>query len=258
MFFTRTILILILYVVFVTAFPPDCSNIVYGGKKYDLSGLQAQGLITAKPAGVSFYDYRFFICGPKGFTCGTNTGPDTCGVCSAWEGNWNDLYMQSCHGLYVEDSFKFREAVPDGIELLLSNGDGSSKTDLILICDPGYEGFSNVEIDNQSSYHVKITVRTKEACSIPSSGVGGLSVGSILLIVFFVGVILYIIGGVAWNKLKEKKPWSDNIELLPNFNFWKQVPGLTLDGIMFIINKIRGVDGEYGSIPERQSEMSHM
>ncbi|XP_020625256.1 cation-dependent mannose-6-phosphate receptor-like [Orbicella faveolata] len=73
-----------------------------------------------------------------------------------------------------------------------------------------------------------------DGCPLDS---GGLSAGSILLIVFFVLLIVYVIGGILINKYKfgvQSMP-----EMCPNYQFWAGVPSLIKDGIVFTCGSIK-------------------
>ena len=67
------------------------------------------------------------------------------------------------------------------------------------------------------------------------------------MIAFILGFIVYIIVGVL---IKWKKYEATGIDLIPNVDFWKDVPFLFKDGWVFTINKITcgKVCGGYSSI----------
>lgn len=77
------------------------------------------------------------------------------------------------------------------------------------------------------------------------SGKGGLSAGSIMLIIFFVCLALYLIVGIIVNILVRQK---SGIEIIPNWSFWSDVPSLIKEGFGFIIGKIRGTGGGYTTV----------
>ncbi|XP_062517613.1 cation-dependent mannose-6-phosphate receptor-like [Corticium candelabrum] len=66
-----------------------------------------------------------------------------------------------------------------------------------------------------------------------------LSVGSILLIVFFSLIFVYIIGGLLYLKFVRG---ASGIELIPNYSFWRLLPSLIKEGVIFLIGKCRGQD----------------
>jgi len=80
----------------------------------------------------------------------------------------------------------------------------------------------------------------------PSGGDGdidGMSIGSILVIAFFVLFITYFAAGIAVQKVVRKASGS---EVIPNSGFWKGMPGLILDGMKFTVKC--GRKGNYSSI----------
>merc|ERR1711871_852623 len=70
-----------------------------------------------------------------------------------------------------------------------------------------------------------------------SAGVGGLSDGSLFLILtFFVFLPLYLGGGMIYNyKVKEKR----GIEMVPNLEFWRALPGYTKVGCIYSYGKAK-------------------
>lgn len=67
----------------------------------------------------------------------------------------------------------------------------------------------------------------------PDPKKSGLSTGSILLILFFVFLILYLVGGIIYKKIVNG---AQGKELIPNIEFWTSLPGLVLDGCAFVCN----------------------
>ncbi|RMX37275.1 hypothetical protein pdam_00023102 [Pocillopora damicornis] len=88
---------------------------------------------------------------------------------------------------------------------------------------------------------VKVEFEYSGACSKGGGGGGKddepskpLSVGSIMLILFFPGVFLYCVVGVLVNKGAGKT----GKEMIPNSKFWSDLPGLIADGFSFVVAKI--------------------
>ncbi|XP_062517611.1 uncharacterized protein LOC134192870 [Corticium candelabrum] len=74
----------------------------------------------------------------------------------------------------------------------------------------------------------------------PSSSSGhGLSIGSILLIVFFSLIFVYILCGILYLKFVRG---ASGVELIPNYSFWALLPSLIKEGVVFLIGKCRGQD----------------
>lgn len=59
----------------------------------------------------------------------------------------------------------------------------------------------------------------------------GLSPGSILLIIFFVLVLIYIIGGMLYLRFAHGARGKEQI---PNYDFWEDFPLLVRDGVVFV------------------------
>jgi len=85
----------------------------------------------------------------------------------------------------------------------------------------------------------RIDVKTKYGCPTkPGSGLdgSGLSLGSILLITLLVIVVVYVVGGMAFQyRFREAR----GVDMVPNLEFWKTIPGLVKDGCIFTWAKIQ-------------------
>ncbi|XP_031551900.1 uncharacterized protein LOC116289162 [Actinia tenebrosa] len=88
---------------------------------------------------------------------------------------------------------------------------------------------------NKQECMYKLSFNSSEGCPHHRGTKGHtLSTGSILLILFFPSVFLYcVIGGLI--NAGRKKSGTD---LIPNYNFWKDLPYLVLDGFGFAISII--------------------
>jgi len=64
-------------------------------------------------------------------------------------------------------------------------------------------------------------------------GSGGLSGGGIFLILVFCLLAVYVAAGITYNVVMKK---ATGKEIIPNVEFWLSIPGLTKDGVMFIVN----------------------
>lgn len=114
-----------------------------------------------------------------------------------------------------------------------------------LICDPK-AAVPNAEIvKHENKYNLTLT--SKCACidgciNAPPSTTPGipttvspkteskLSTGSILLILFFTFLVIYVIGGILWNGYCQG---ASGMEMLPNIEFWRDFPALITDGARF-------------------------
>ena len=93
---------------------------------------------------------------------------------------------------------------------------------------------------------IRITATTAYGCSrVPSSdggdnggggGGGGVDGGAVFLIIFFVGGFLYVAVGMAWKyKRYDARGW----EMVPNREFWADLPHLIKDGLRFTYQAIQ-------------------
>ena len=71
----------------------------------------------------------------------------------------------------------------------------------------------------------------------------GLSIGSVLCILFFVGLTFYLAVGVAYRRRFRDAEWRD---VVPNKEFWKAYPGLVKDGAVFLWTSVKDARGGYG------------
>jgi len=80
---------------------------------------------------------------------------------------------------------------------------------------------------------------TLSSSSLCKGGLNGpVSGGTIVIIVIFVGALMYVGIGVAVNRFHFQK---EGIELIPNVDFWKETPGYISDGVLFTKDKIMGL-----------------
>lgn len=79
----------------------------------------------------------------------------------------------------------------------------------------------------------------EDSCPHPDFSIkNGLSIGSILLIVFFPLLLLYFMAGLLYNKFH--KGVNSFPEMIPNHSFWGEFPVLIKDGCVFTFRGIAG------------------
>jgi len=88
---------------------------------------------------------------------------------------------------------------------------------------------------------------TQYACSVDGDGEddggggggssGGLSIGSILSIIFFVSIFVYFAGGYVYRYQKYE---ARGVDAVPNLDFWRELPALVKDGCGFFLHKTQG------------------
>ncbi|XP_006819098.1 uncharacterized protein LOC102807910 [Saccoglossus kowalevskii] len=114
-----------------------------------------------------------------------------------------------------------------------------------LICTPG--GITDTlhaygSADFSTNYDFDLS--SKYCCPI-DGGNGGLSAGSVLCIIAVVLVVVYLIGGILFNKFIRHAEGSD---VIPNKQFWAALPALIKDGFLFAISPCRKGSSPYSSI----------
>lgn len=75
------------------------------------------------------------------------------------------------------------------------------------------------------------------------SSEGGISIGTILVIVVLSLGFSYMVGGILYMKMVRH---AQGTEVVPNVSFWGSLPGLVKDGVMFTIGKCKG--GGYNKV----------
>jgi len=93
--------------------------------------------------------------------------------------------------------------------------------------------------DNNQKCKYTITMKHSAACK----GGGGLSGGSVFLIILLCLSVTYLVGGVIFNKVRND---ASGVALIPNVEFWQGLPGLIVDGFRFVKGKFTG--GSYSTL----------
>ncbi|XP_011336396.1 cation-dependent mannose-6-phosphate receptor [Ooceraea biroi] len=101
-----------------------------------------------------------------------------------------------------------------------------------IVCVNYNETSFRIESFNAKEYFFHLS--SPYACKIEPQK--GLSTGSVLVILFFTFAGIYFIGGaIALKTLRGATGW----EMLPNHDFWCELPSLVRDGIVFTFNCCR-------------------
>lgn len=186
--------------------------------------------------------------------CGDDSHQPLCGKDTACEtfapghntrfGRFKTLVPNGVNGFLA----KFEE--PASKELKCSDTPKTLKTHVIFVCDhakripigPGsvVTSLSYSHIESGDPCQRNLTVPYDGACGheveaaatpAPSAG---LSAGSVLLILFFVGVFIYLAVGIVLNRRNGAEGW----EVIPHLLFWKALPSLVVEGAIFFFQLI--------------------
>jgi len=104
-------------------------------------------------------------------------------------------------------------------------------------CKEGVEG-APYQLSNPTGCSTVIDFDTMYGCA-GKGAAGGLSGGSILLIILFPLIVVYIIGGFVFNVKYKGLPF--NKDAFPHIEFWSSIPGLVKDGVLFTVSKVRDI-----------------
>jgi len=125
---------------------------------------------------------------------------------------------------------------------LVVNYTGGSVTMMIvnLVCNESVTGTGNPTAYSVTGGKFIFDWQTPIACNLNHPKGKKLSGGSVILIIVLCFGIVYLAGGLVVNKLVRHQ---EGLEIIPNYVFWISIPGLVKDGVMLIVNKIRGKGG---------------
>lgn len=169
--------------------------------------------------------------------CGKNTVCETVALNNTQAGKFRTLVPNGPLSFVA----KFEE--PGASHLKCSDVSKTLKMNVIFTCDSqkhlpiGPESvvtnldYSN--IDDRDACERNITVPYDGACrTAPPSG--GLSTGTVLLILFFVALLIYLVGGILINRHNG----AEGVEMIPHLQFWKELPSLIVEGGVFFVQLV--------------------
>jgi len=146
--------------------------------------------------------------------------------------------------------------VGGGYWIYYTNGDSTNQgprtANISCVCAPTVTGQGQYSPASGSAYEVdtgdyQVSFKHQICCGGgpspppgPHGGGGGFDYGWVFVIVVCCAVVVYLIGGVIVMKVAYN---AEGAEMIPNLEFWKSTPGLLKDGVMYIVNKIRGNSG---------------
>lgn len=238
----------------------DCSNIEVDGRVYNLSSFLEYGSFSAE---VDYYLYAFSVC--KNTKNDDDSFCGNClefGACQTQTESVDGELMSWCLGRYQND-IQLVNSTEDSITLTYTEGDylndgecyegGDRLTSITITCNtevitkPTKISITQPPCD---SYTYKIEFSHAAGCPIgndvPQPGTRkGLSVGSILLIIIFVTFFVYLIAGIVINATIRQQTGKD---IIPNREFWADLPSLIKDGFLFIVHKIRPPSEGYTTV----------
>ena len=79
------------------------------------------------------------------------------------------------------------------------------------------------------------------ACPYTAGGTGGWTWGNSFLLLFFLGAGLYLAGGAFF---RYRQLDMRGVEVIPHLEFWRELPGLVADGVVFAASKASELAGQ--------------
>ncbi|KAK6166148.1 hypothetical protein SNE40_022911 [Patella caerulea] len=155
------------------------------------------------------------------------------------------------YSIGTQDSAAFKVDATKGLYIeYVATTDAKRTLNVYLKCDKTEEGKLDVKGENPPASAIyEMTLTSKYACA---SGGGGptvtvsvsLSTGSIIVIIFFAVLVVYVIAGISFQRFARK---ASGKEMAPNYGFWSSMPGLVKDGVLFTV-KCGKVGSSYDNI----------
>jgi len=172
----------------------------------------------------------------------TNGSFHSCGVLSSQTIVAPNSTVQTALGANVYNSAVF-SIVYTGGQPTSSGGPRASA--IVMVCDNtttaggAVKGTVNEPAGGNTYY---IPFYTSLVCPDAAGGGGG---GVVFIIIFFSLFGVYFIGGALFMKFARG---ASGKEIIPNVEFWADLPSLIKEGVMFVVNKARGRQN-YSSVP---------
>lgn len=138
------------------------------------------------------------------------------------------------YNLGLQENFKAEFNDGKVIFTYLESMEAGSRTTLVtLICNTN--GSDILEVWGETKEPKTYLMNLYTPCACPDGCLEqvqdeGLSTGSVLDIIFFVGVFFYLLGGIIYRKIVMG---ATGAEVIPNYEFWCDFPLLVRDGILF-------------------------
>ncbi|KAK3578738.1 hypothetical protein CHS0354_010119 [Potamilus streckersoni] len=170
--------------------------------------------------------YHYNPCNPMKVACSTDS---KCAVCQQVNKDQNYSAGSQSSAVMAGD--------PDIGQLNITYQYNGRTSVVKIECDQSQEGVFEPDPGEKELLIYIFKLRTKYGCysypAPPNSepGHNGISIGSILVIIFFVLLLVYIVGGMLFLHYVRG---AQGIETFPNLAFWKELPFLVKDGIVFV------------------------
>jgi len=229
---------------------PSCSG-VFNGNTYDLTGaMVGNGYKGSNDSGPN--TFFFTPCENSPLCANSQPGTPTPSPVCQEDGNSN------FHGCGLITPAVLGELIPTGtgFYMYFANGDGTRSgprtANVTCLCASGSSELGPLpgqlyELNGTPNiYGLQFT--SPYCCPNglrPGVGGGGFDYGWIFVIIVFSAAAVYLLGGVIVNRFVFH---HEGLQMIPNVDFWVASPGLMKDGVMYVVNKVRGGQSGYSRV----------
>lgn len=191
---------------------------------------------------LTYYSYN--PCG--GFNEGSCSNAAACGI-----NQDKSQQLQIGDASIAKTSFTYDDGAGN-VQVTYQSDQGVTEVVLVCeqsACEPKFEPQGQVsegeflmQLTTICACPGECTASGSPKCGSGSSGLGG---GSILLIVFFSLLFVYLVVGILFMKFVKK---AEGKEVIPNSSFWFAIPRNIKGGFVFVLSKVTRKQVTYDSI----------
>jgi len=216
-------------------FAVDCAPVL-NGKNYDFSPLKSsEDYFIGRSVTKLGWDFIINICNEViEPACVRNVG-----VCQVW--NYN-CFFTGCGSASLGSSEDLLFSVStsgDNILAKFGKGDDGRSSTITFTCDDSAGAGKPTYVAETPINSYQFSWTSAYAC--PKKGGGGgsggglaIDVGWLIIILAIVCFVLYLVIGAL---IKKFKFGAEGTDIIPNKEFWVDLPSLIKDGFMFLVNK---------------------
>lgn len=221
------LILIILSIIHIECYLESCRQ-KFGSHKYDLNQLSDFTIFGSDDE----FRYALTPCGlvPTN-QCGKNTVPFDPGMTACQErvsGGRFESSMGFLDGYNKLPNLEFSEnpqGPGTGVVMIVRNAKCNLQerfVQITFICDKSIKKPTRMDVV-ETMCRFKITVRAVGACPLEGSMPGG----AVFIIILFVGIIIYLLGGIFYNRYKRNQT---GLAVLPHLSFWLLISGYFING----------------------------
>jgi hypothetical protein len=225
---------------------PSCTGVkASDGTGYDLTAFANTIFQDIYNANGQQYTLNISICGANPAPCGA-CGANTAGVCQIWGPTSQST---KCFGTWSSAEV-IGLAGGKGVQLKYHGGEpcgtcvpsGPRSAVITIACNPSATAVTwNTPYGAEPGLTPNFYINGTSAHACPGGGASGMG-GWIFIIIVVCLLFVYFVGGIIFNAAVKKQRGK---EMVPNSEFWCDLPALIGDGFKFLIGKCTGKGSGY-------------